>query len=186
MAEGYKRGLYKQVSKRSVFTQEKMSVLLQDKLREFADRQVSLYFREHIKEKTKGRNHDLTVAEYKVAKETERYSQIKEKVDDKEQELVVLEEREKEVVERTEQAELLYQLIKDEGENTLRSRFIDAMVENQGLKEENAKLRDSLHKAYDFMEGTIIDGKNMLERFFEWLSEKVVRTVDKIRDAHKR
>lgn len=186
VAEGYKRGLYKQVSKRSVFTQEKMSVLLQDKLREFADRQVSLYFREHIKEKTKGRNHDLTVAEYKVAKETERYSQIKEKVDDKEQELVVLEEREKEVVERTEQAELLYQLIKDEGENTLRSRFIDAMVENQGLKEENAKLRDSLHKAYDFMEGTIIDGKNMLERFFEWLSEKVVRTVDKIRDAHKR
>lgn len=105
VAEGYTRGLYKQVSKRTVFTPEKLSILLQGELRECANYLVQTYFNKQIKEKSQGRNHDLSVAEYKVAKETERYTQIKEQVDDKERELVVLEEREREVVERTEQAE---------------------------------------------------------------------------------
>ena len=67
---------------------------------------------------------------------------------------------------------MLYELIKGEGENTLRSRFIDAMVENQKLKEDNAKLRDSLRKAYDFMEKVIVDGRNMLERFKETIGQQ--------------
>ena len=75
---------------------------------------------------------------------------------------------------------------KDEGENTLRTRFIDAMVENQKLKEDNAKLRDCLKKAYDFMEKIVLDGRNMLERFKESVSEMVVRAVDKVRGELRR
>lgn len=179
VAEGYTRGLYKQVSKRSVFTPETLSTLLQDKLRAYANRMVDIWFKDEIKEKAKGRNHDLTVAEYKVAKETERYSQIKVQVVDKERELDALEEHVREATERAEQAELLYELVKGEGDDSLRSRFIDAMVENQQLKEDNAKLRDSLRKAYDFMEQIVIDGRNMLERFMETLGQVVERVRDK-------
>lgn len=186
VAMGYKRGLDTQVSKRTVFTPERLSVLLQGKLREFANKQVKSWFDEQIKEKAKGCNHDLSVVEYKVAKEAEKYSQVKTQVEDKQKELDVLEERKKEAIERTEQAELLYELIKDDGENTLRSRFIDAMVENQKLKENNANLRDSLKKAYDFMEKIVLDGKSMLERFRESLNETITRTVDKVRGEFKR
>ena len=68
VAMGYKSGLYTQVSKRTVFTPERLSVLLQGELREFANRQVKSWFDEQIKAKGKGYNHDLSVVEYKVAK----------------------------------------------------------------------------------------------------------------------
>lgn len=44
--------------------------MLQDELRKVANKEVNDWFGEQIKEKSKGRNHDLTVAEYKVAQET--------------------------------------------------------------------------------------------------------------------
>lgn len=72
VATGFKKSLYKQVSKRSVFTPYTLSKILQGDLREFISQKVSAMFGEQIKEKSKGRNHDLTVAEYKVAKETEK------------------------------------------------------------------------------------------------------------------
>ncbi len=78
VATGYKKGLSKQVSKRKVFTREVLSEIVQDKLREFAGNEVELLFGEQIREKSKGRNHDLSVAEYKVAKETEHYEELKE------------------------------------------------------------------------------------------------------------
>ncbi len=78
VATGYKKGLSKQVSKRRVFTREVLSEVLQDKLREFANKEVELLFGEQIREKSKGRNHDLSVAEYKVAKETEHYEELRE------------------------------------------------------------------------------------------------------------
>lgn len=180
VAYGYTRGLSKQVSKRWVFTPETLSELLQGKLRAYANRMVDIWFREEIKEKAKGRNHDLTVAEYKVAKEIGKYEQIKEEcvntekeveslkeeaVDtqkeveilkeqavDAKQKVAVLKEQARAAEDRTEQAQLVYELIKYESEDSLRSRSIDAMVENQQLKEDNAKLRESLRKAYDFME----------------------------------
>lgn len=186
VAYGYTRGLSKQVSKRWVFTPETLSTLLQDKLRAYANHKVDIWFGEEIKEKAKGRNHDLTVAEYKVAKETEKYVQIKEEVADTKKEVEELKEQAREAKERAEQAELAYELIKGEGDDSLRSRFIDAMVENQQLKEDNAKLRESLRKAYGFMEKMVIDGRNMLERFMESLSGTVVRTVDKVRGDLRR
>ena len=82
VADGYKKGLSRQVSKRKVFTKEVLSRVLQDELREVANKEVNDCFGEHIKEKSKGRNHDLTVAEYKVAHETEHLDQIQEQVND--------------------------------------------------------------------------------------------------------
>ena len=82
VADGYKKGLSKQVSKRKVFTKEVLSQVLQDELREVANKEVNDWFGEQIKEKSKGRNYDLTVAEYKVAQETEHLEQIQEQVND--------------------------------------------------------------------------------------------------------
>lgn len=82
VADGYKKGLSKQVSKRKVFTREVLSQVLQDELREVANKEVNDWFGEQIKEKSKGRNHDLAVAEYKVAQETEHLEQIQEQVSD--------------------------------------------------------------------------------------------------------
>ena len=82
VADGYKKGLSKQVSKRKVLTKEVLSRVLQDELREVANKEVNDCFGEQIKEKSKGRNHDLTVAEYKVAQETEHLEQIQEQVND--------------------------------------------------------------------------------------------------------
>lgn len=178
VAVGYTRGFYKQVSKRSVFTPEKLSVLLQGKLREYADYKVNLLFDKQIKEKTKGRNHDLSVAEYKVAKETEKYAKVKEQVTDKKRELEVLEEQGKEILERAKRAEQAYEFIKDMGADSLRRHMINTMVENQELKEQNASLRENLKKAYDFMEKIVIDGRNMLERFMESLTKATERVID--------
>lgn len=186
VAYGYTRGLSKQVSKRWVFTPETLSDLLQGKLRAYANRMVDIWFHDEIKEKAKGRNHDLIVMEYKVAKETEKYEQIKVEYVNTEKEVEALKEEAREAEDRAEQAQLVYELIKYESEDSLRARCIDAIVENQQLKEDNAKLRESLRKAYDFMEKIVIDGRNMLERFMESLSGTVVRTVDKIRNAPRR
>lgn len=41
-----------------------------------ANKEVEGWFGEQIKETSKGRNHDLTVAEYKVAQETEHLEQV--------------------------------------------------------------------------------------------------------------
>ena len=139
-----------------------------------------------MKEKSKGKNHDLSVAEYKVVKETERYAKVKEEVTDKERELEVLEEQSRKLLEKAKRAEQAYEFIKDMGADSLRSHVIDTMVENQELKEQNESLRDNLKKAYDFMEKIVIDGRNMLERFMESLSETVVRTVDKVRGELRR
>lgn len=82
VADGYKKGLSKQVSKRKIFTKDVLSRVLQDELREVANKEVNDWFGKQIKEKSKGRNHDLTVAEYKVAQETEHLEQIQEEVHD--------------------------------------------------------------------------------------------------------
>ena len=88
VVDGFKKGLRKQVSKRKVFTKEVLSRVLQDELREIANKEVNDWFGEQIKEKPKGRNHDLTVAEYKVAQETEHLEQIQTKeLDEKRPEL---------------------------------------------------------------------------------------------------
>lgn len=74
--EGYKKGLSKRVSKRNVFTQESMSLIIQGELRELAGQCFRFHLKENFSEKKKGRNRDLSVLEYKVAKETEKLENL--------------------------------------------------------------------------------------------------------------
>ena len=41
------------------------------------------------------------------------------------------------------------------------------------LKEENKTLKDKLEKAYEFMKQFVIGGMNPLEKFMDWIGEKV-------------
>ena len=77
VSEGFKKGLYKKVSKRSVFTQEVLTKVIQDELRIYAQKETIKYLGEEIRDKKQGRNHDLSVIEYKVFKENEKLEKIK-------------------------------------------------------------------------------------------------------------
>lgn len=79
--DGYKKGLSKRVSKRNVFTKEVMSLILQGKLRDEAEMNFKFNIKEAFAEKKAGRNHDLPVAEYKVAKESEKLEALSDKID---------------------------------------------------------------------------------------------------------
>lgn len=239
VATGYKKGLSKQVSKRKVFTKEVLSEVLQDELRAVANTKVMIAFDEQIREKSKGRNHDLSVMEYKVLKEEIRYDELKEQADEKQQENELLErekaqlvheydtlsmrvavkqmdyeaadERVKEANERADRievyiktqsdtlvdlekkatklerkaeiAEQVYEMACGSGGNeTLREKLIDVMYENEKLKAENSKLRETLNKAYDFMKQFVVDGRNLLERFME----SIGHVVEKVRSGLNR
>lgn len=84
VGRGFKRGLSKKVSKRSVFTQETLSDILQGKLRETAEWSAEHVFHTELREKKKGNNHDLSVMEYKVQKESKKYLDILESVKEQE------------------------------------------------------------------------------------------------------
>jgi len=73
---GTKKGLSKKVSKRNVFTPATLSVVLQDKLREEARSCFRFNIHEMIGDKKKGRNHDLSVAEYKVQQELQNLQKV--------------------------------------------------------------------------------------------------------------
>lgn len=239
VATGYKKGLSKQVSKRKVFTKEVLSEVLQDELRDVANTKVMIAFDEQIREKSKGRNHDLSVMEYKVLKEEIRYDELKEQADEKEQEneklerekkqlvqeydtlsmrvavkqmdyeeadervkeaneradrieayiktqsdtLVDLEEKATKLERKAEIAEQVYEMACGSGGNeALREKFIDVMYENEQLKAENSKLRETLNKAYDFMKQFVVDGRNLLERFLESIGQ----VVEKVREGFRR
>ena len=76
VGRNFKRGLSVKVSKRSVFTQDTLSKVLQGELRDNAEMYVKRLLDAGLKEKQKGRSHDLTVAEYKVKQETEKVKEL--------------------------------------------------------------------------------------------------------------
>lgn len=184
VAYGYTRGLSKQVSKRWVFTPETLSELLQGKLRAYANHMVDIWFREEIKEKAKGRNHDLTVMEYKVEREEEKYAKLQRQVSIKESEMETLSERESEMVQKSVIAEEVYNIYHSSayGDYDLREKAIELMYDNQQLKEEVSKLRKTLDMAYEYMGSIKIDGRSMLEGFLEWLD----RTKEKVKEVLRR
>lgn len=239
VATGYKKGLSKQVSKRKVFTKEVLSVILQDNLRAFANQKVQLVLEEQIREKAKGRNHDLSVMEYKVLKEEIRYDELKEQADETQRKnkllaeekaklvqecdtlsmraalrqmdyeeanekareaceradrmeaylkkwsdaIEDLEERNKELFRKAELAEKVYEMMWGTDRDTaIRDKLVDVMYENEQLKAENSKLRETLNKAYDFMKQFVVDGRNLLERFLESIGQ----VVEKVRSGLKR
>ena len=71
-------------------------------------------------------------------------------------------------------AEQVYEMACGSGGNeALREKLIDVMYENEQLKAENSKLRETLNKAYDFMKQFVVDGRNLLERFLESIGQVV-------------
>lgn len=103
IGRGFKRGLETKVSKRSVFTPKTLENILQNHLRETASIEMLIHFGVLVKKKQKGKNHDLTVAEYKVQQETERLEKVADILNEKQDRLydtsVRLEQAEKEVSE---------------------------------------------------------------------------------------
>lgn len=60
-----------------------------------------------------------------------------------------------------------------EGDYYLKEEVIQLRYENQNLKKENKGLQEKLDKAYEFMKKFVIEGKSMLDKFLEWIDEKV-------------
>ena len=63
---------------------------------------------------------------------------------------------------KAEIVEMVYEMARGYGSNEdLRDKLIDVMYENEQLKAENSKLRETLNKAYDFMKQFVVNGRNM-------------------------
>lgn len=60
-----------------------------------------------------------------------------------------------------------------DGGDYLKEQVIELRYQNQMLREENQSLKDKLEKAYEFMKQFVIGGMNLLEKFLEWIGEKV-------------
>ena len=76
VADGFKKGMSRQVSKRKVCTKEFLEKVLQGRIREYAEDRSFTWIGEFLKGKEKGRNNDLAVKEYKVKKENEKYEKL--------------------------------------------------------------------------------------------------------------
>lgn len=76
VADGFKKGMSRQVSKRKVCTKEFLENVLQGRIREYAEGRSFIWIGEFLKRKEKGRNNDLAVKEYKVKKENEKYEKL--------------------------------------------------------------------------------------------------------------
>ena len=135
------------------------------------------WFDEQIKAKGKGCNHDLSVVEYKVAKEAEKYMKVKSEVVNKQRELDELQKQEYEIIRKAEIAKEVYDMVVDSrgSDSELREKMIDIMWENDKLKHEVSKLKETLDKAYDYMKQVVIDGRNLLEKFKETLDVNIKR-----------
>ncbi|MDY2699420.1 MAG: hypothetical protein SOV61_07710 [Lachnospiraceae bacterium] len=94
-----------------------------------------------------------------------------------------MEEKATKLERKAEIAEMVYDMAQGSGGNeVLKDKFIDVIYENEQLKAENSKLRETLNKAYDFMKQFVVDGRNLLERFLE----SVGQVVDKVRNGLRR
>lgn len=81
VADGFKKGISKQVSKRKVCTKEFLEKVLQGRIREYAEDRSFIWIGEFLKGKEKGRNNDLAVKEYKVKRENEKYEKVVKEVE---------------------------------------------------------------------------------------------------------
>ena len=51
--------------------------------------------------------------------------------------------------------------------------MIELKYQNQMPREENRSMKEKLEKAYEFMKQFVIGGMNLMEKFLEWIGEKV-------------
>lgn len=90
-----------------------------------------------------------------------------------------MEEKATKLERKAEIAERVYEMAcGSSGNEALRGKLIDVMYENEQLRTENSKIRETLNKAYDFMKQFVVDGRNLLERFLESMGQ----VVEKVRD----
>ncbi len=134
VTDRYKKAISKQVSKRKVFTKDVLSRVLQDELREVANKEVEDWFGEQIKETSKGRNHDLSVAEYKVAQKTKHLEQIQEQVQDADIKLSAS------------------QIVYRELERRRTKELDEKMSELQSVKQELASVADKANEAVEMLD----------------------------------
>ena len=88
VGRGFKNGMETQVSKRKVCTKEFLEDVLQGSMRKFVSANLFTWISElNLKRKEFGRNHDLSVAEYKVKAETERAEKLAKENAESEKEL---------------------------------------------------------------------------------------------------
>ena len=167
VADGYKKGLSKQVSKRKVFTKDVLSRVLQDELREVANKEVGEWFGEEIKEKSKGRNHDLSVAEYKVEQESRKLADMQLQND---------REQEKNTKLRSSNASILYQINMQEQRH---SRNVDMIAADEDRLETVRANIDEAEAEYTKYADMITDKKNNLEM----LSSKEIELIERTRIA---
>lgn len=165
--EGAKRGLSKKVSKRNVFTSQTLSVILQDKLRAEASYGFECYFKEQLAEKKKGRNHDLSVTEYKVAQESRKLADIKQQNN---------EEQEKNTKLRSNNASISYQIATQEQRH---SRNLDVIAADEDRLETVRSSINAAETEYAKYEDMITDKKNNLEL----LSSKERELIEKTKIA---
>lgn len=64
-------------------------------------------------------------------------------------------------------------IVQGDGDYYLKEEVIQLRYENQNLKAENKGLREKLDKAYEFMKKFAIEGRSMLDKFLEWIGEKL-------------
>ena len=64
-------------------------------------------------------------------------------------------------------------IVQGDGDYYLKEEVIQLRYENQNLKAENKGLREKLDKAYEFMRKFMSEGWSMLDKFLEWIGEKV-------------
>ena len=171
VADGYKKGLSKQVSKRKVFTKEVLSRVLQDELREVANKEVNDWFGEQIKAKSKGRNNDLSVTEYKVAQESRKLEEIQQQNN---------EEQAKNTRLRSSNASISYQIATQEKKH---DRNIDMIAADEDRLERVRDNIDAAENEYAKYADMITDKKNNGEHYDERvaLAEEIMYSIKHIK-----
>ena len=161
VADGFKKGMSRQVSKRKVCTKEFLEKVLQGRIREYAEGRSFTWIGEFLKEKEKGRNNDLKVAEYKTLAETKKANQLARENAESKQELK--ETMIKQIAAEKELADMYEEL---------------KIVENVADLGKNVKkLETMVRKGPDNPKG-IMSAKNYREKI-------VIPFIDKMYDAFK-
>ena len=176
--DGYKKGLSKRVSKRNVFTQEVLSGVLQDKLRSEAEGCFKFNVKETFAEKKQGRNRDLSVLEYKVAKESEKLETLAKDVVKSESNLatlsgsisaqnLLLEYTQDELEEKQQEAERLTELLGQIKQYVGTFRLFAPTIEVYAISVE----KGSKIEAGNSYRGILSELGKLLERFKELIRE---------------
>lgn len=151
VGRGFKRGLETKVSKRSVFTPKTLENILQNSLRQTASIEMLIHFGVLVKDKQKGKNHDLSVTEYKVQQETKRLEMVVGFLEEKQDRLFDtsnrLEQTEKKVSEverqlsdtKMELAETKKDLVQIKTESRETKQTL--LAEQEEIKQENLSLK---------------------------------------------